>query len=156
MNNYLHTPQKNLYGDNGHEHSNYINTPPSSVTKKLFNSFKNKRHSTHSFFLKTPKKNTNADNDKSPKKKLPTPLNLVKPEKTSQLYETNIVNKKLNFGLHTLDNDIQDFETNQSFLLDKSILSSNNNVTLMSAVDTFADKSSSITSSKHNSKKKIQ
>ncbi|KAL6935669.1 uncharacterized protein HGUI_01815 [Hanseniaspora guilliermondii] len=154
MNNYLHTPQKNLYGDNGHEHSNYINTPPSSVTKKLFNSFKNKRHSTHSFFLKKPKKNTNADNDKSPKKKLPTPLNLVKPEKTSQLYETNIVNKKLNFGLHTLDNDIQDFETNQSFLLDKSILSSNNNVTLMSAVDTFADKSSSITSSKHNSKKK--
>ncbi|CAI8506955.1 unnamed protein product [Hanseniaspora opuntiae] len=154
MNNYLQTPQKNFYGDDGQDNTNFMNTPPSSVTKKLFNSFKNKRHSTHSFFLKTPKKNSDVANEKSPKKKLPTPLNLAKTERTSQLFETNTVNRKLDFGLYNLDNNTQGIDTNQSFLFgNDSVLSFNNNVSLMSAVDASTDKSSSM-STKNNTRKK--
>lgn len=155
MNNYLQTPQKNSNGDDGQESTNFMNTPPSSVTKKLFNSFKNKRHSTHSFFLKTPKKNSAGANEKSPKKKLPTPLNLAKPERASQLFETNTVNRKLDFGLYNLNNNTQGINSNQSLLFgNDNVLSFNNNFSLMSAVDASADKSSSMSSNKNNTRKK--
>lgn len=155
MNNYLQTPQKNSYIDDEQENKSSINTPPPSVTKKLFNSFINKRHSTHSFFLKTPKKNSGAVDDISPKKKLPTPLNLVKPERSSQLRETNIVNKKLDFGSYSLEGNDQGIDKNESlFFGNDTALSFNKNVSLMSAVDASVDKSSSMSSTKNTTRKK--
>ena len=153
MSNHFQTPQKKSFESDELHFSSQINTPPASVTKKLFNSFTKKRHSRHSFFTKTPKKSIDDLNDGTPKRKVPTPLNLRKPEKIIEIHPSDSTNMSLGFEIPGLQRNLG-HSNRVSIHSNDNVQSLNSNLSLMSAAGPFSDIRNARGNIKNNPRKK--
>ncbi|KAF0272380.1 hypothetical protein FOG51_02534 [Hanseniaspora uvarum] len=155
MSNHFQTPQKKSFESDEFNFASQINTPPASVTKKLFNSFKNKRQSTNSFFSKTSKKSTEDLNDKISKKKIPTPLNLLQPDNASKFHASDSLSMKFGFDIPDSNENVEKLQkTKISAYCKDDVKSTNSSFGLMNAADPFGNNSSIHVISKNNGRKK--